>query len=215
MTCEEFERVLPELEGGHNFEQAQHLKTCLQCSDLVSDLSAISQQARLMGTALDEPSPRVWNSIEIALRQEGLIREPFAPVRTGRRSAGWKLAWLVPVLAGLLVVFGVLRPRPGTPASRGAQPSLAPSPVVRAGVEADQQRATMADEQQLLTIVSARAPALRAGYESNLRAVDNYISDAESSARSNPNDEIAQQYLMNAYEQRAMVYEMAMDRSLP
>jgi hypothetical protein len=48
-----------------------------------------------------------------------------------------------------------------------------------------------------------------------LRAVNAYIRDAELTARSNPNDEIAQRYLMNAYEQRAMVYHMALDRSLP
>ena len=67
----------------------------------------------------------------------------------------------------------------------------------------------------MLTIVAARTPpALRAGYASDLRAVDDYIRDAESSARNNPNDEIAQQYLTNAYEQRAMVYEIAMARSL-
>jgi hypothetical protein len=71
------------------------------------------------------------------------------------------------------------------------------------------------DEDQLLSMVAARAPDLRAGYASNLRAVDAYIRDAESSARSNPNDTIAQQYLTNAYEQRAMVYEIAMARSLP
>jgi hypothetical protein len=59
------------------------------------------------------------------------------------------------------------------------------------------------------------APDLRAGYASNLQAVDAYIRDAESSAHDNPNDEIAQQYLTNAYEQRAMVYEIGMARSLP
>ena len=72
-----------------------------------------------------------------------------------------------------------------------------------------------ADEDQLLSIVAARTPDLREGYASNLREVDAYIRDAESSARQNPNDELAQQYLTNAYEQRAMVYEIGMARSLP
>jgi hypothetical protein len=56
---------------------------------------------------------------------------------------------------------------------------------------------------------------MRASYEANLEDVNSYIRDAEASTRSNPNDEQAQQSLMNAYEQRAMVYEMALDRSLP
>lgn len=45
--------------------------------------------------------------------------------------------------------------------------------------------------------------------------MNSYIRDAEQSARANPDDEEAQQYLMNAYEQKAMVYELAMDRSMP
>ena len=58
-------------------------------------------------------------------------------------------------------------------------------------------------------------PSMRAEYEANLRSVNAYIRDAEESADSDPNDEVAQQYLRNAYEQKAMVYEMALDRSLP
>ena len=71
------------------------------------------------------------------------------------------------------------------------------------------------DDQQLLNTVAARMPSMRAAYEINLRSVNAYIRDAEQSAHSDPNDEVAQQYLMNAYEQKAMVYEMALDRSLP
>jgi len=63
--------------------------------------------------------------------------------------------------------------------------------------------------------VGARMPSMRDAYEANLRTVNAYIRDAEQSAHSDPNDEVAQQYLRNAYEQKAMVYEMALDRSLP
>jgi hypothetical protein len=71
------------------------------------------------------------------------------------------------------------------------------------------------DDLQLLATVGARMPSMRAAYETDLQSVNAYIRDAEQSAHSNPNDEVAQQYLMNAYEQKAMVYEMALDRSLP
>jgi hypothetical protein len=56
---------------------------------------------------------------------------------------------------------------------------------------------------------------MRAAYAANLKSVNDYIRDAEESVKSDPNDEEAQQSLMAAYEQRAMVYEMALDRSLP
>jgi len=95
------------------------------------------------------------------------------------------------------------------------EPQSAPQTLAKAGLPGDQATAMVPEEEEVLKLVAARAPALRATYESDLRAVDAYIRDAERSARTNPNDEIAQQYLMNAYEQKAMVYELAMDRSQP
>jgi hypothetical protein len=71
------------------------------------------------------------------------------------------------------------------------------------------------DDEQLLDMVASRSPAMRAAYATNLQHVNDYIRDAEESVKSDPNDEEAQQSLMAAYEQRAMVYEMALDRSLP
>lgn len=111
MTCAEFEAVLPDLlEGGGTGEQRAHLTVCAGCSELVSEIDFISQQARML-RASDEPSPRVWNSIEIALRQEGLIREPgmAAGPGTPRPFRQWMLAWLLPTTAAFLLTFGLLR----------------------------------------------------------------------------------------------------------
>ncbi len=91
-----------------------------------------------------------------------------------------------------------------------------PAGVVKTELQHPNQADVMAgDDQQLLETVALRMPSMRAAYEENLRAVNAYIRDAEQSAHSDPNDEVAQQYLRNAYEQKAMVYEMALDRSLP
>jgi hypothetical protein len=157
----------------------------------------------------EEPSPWVWNSIEVALRQEGLIRQParerpltLAPL------LGWKLRWLVPLAAVFLVAFGVLMHQRGT-SQRGVSVSKVTAPLPPG------EDPMPTDDLQLLNSVAARMPSMRAAYEANLRSVNAYIRDAERSAHSDPNDEEAQQYLMSAYEQRAMVYEMALDRSLP
>jgi len=214
MTCEEFQRVLPENWGGHTVEQKEHLKSCSACSELVSDLNAISDQAGLL-QASEEPCPRVWSSIEIALRQEGLIHEP-QPLRSLVPALPrWRAAWLMPLAAAFLMAFGVLVFERGTGRPQLAQQPPAPSPAITAGVRLDRGLSVLAEDEQLLKLMAARAPALKAAYESDLRAVDSYIRDAELSARDNPNDEVAQRYLMNAYEQRAMVYQMALDRSLP
>jgi len=215
MTCEEFVRVLPELGSGHNIEQEEHLESCPACSDLVADLRAISQQARhLQGS--EEPSPWLWNSIEVALRQEGLIRQPqqrHALLHPPRLS--WKLRWLVPAAAVFLVVAGVLMHQRGAAPARIAEQQSQPAGVVTADLQRPQTEVMAGDDLQLLNTVGSRTPSMRAAYEENLRAVNAYIRDAEQSAHSDPNDEVAQQYLRNAYEQKTMVYEMALDRSLP
>lgn len=206
MTCQEFERVLPELEGRYTVEQDEHLRSCAACSELAWDLSTIAQQAELL-QASEEPSPRVWNSIEIELQREGLIR----PASKGTAFApGWRLGWLVPLAAAFLVIFGVLvLERGGRPESAGRS---APDSAKIASVQAS---LNTPEDDQLLEAVQARTPRLRADFEANLQLVNAYIRDAEQSAKSDPNDEIAQQQLMNAYDERAMIYQMALNRSLP
>jgi hypothetical protein len=218
MTCTEFERVLPEIiDGSRTIEQEGHLGSCLACRELVHDLNSISSQARLLRSEEAEPNARVWRFIEIALRQEGLIRDP-QPVEPQQPKMGvsrfrrWRAsAWLLPVSAMLLVSAGVLRyqHRATDPATVSKGPDVAFNPEVALNPE------VAYDDQQLLETVETRSPAMLASYQANLKNVNAYIHDAEDSARNNPNDEEAQRILMNAYEQKSMVYEMALERSLP
>ncbi|MGA8493743.1 MAG: hypothetical protein WB711_25210 [Terriglobales bacterium] len=211
MTCEEFGRVLPELGSGCGKE---HLKSCSTCSELVADLDAISQEARLLQGS-EDPSPWVWNSIEVALRQEGLIHQPQLEYsRTHPSMRGWRLRWLVPLAATFLIVFGVLIYQRGTGEPQVAE-RQSPAGLVTANLQTNPNDVMAGDDLQVLKTVAERTPAMRATYEADLRSVNAYIRDAEQSAHNNPNDEVAQQYLRSAYEQKAMVYEMALDRSLP
>lgn len=208
MTCEEFERVLPEVEDRHTSEQQVHLNSCSSCSGLVADLEAIAQQAKFLQYT-DEPNSRVWNSIEIALRQEGLIREKQTPFLVPSRPRSWRVAWMIPAAALMLLTAGVVRYQRSS--DQTAQ-QIASVPADPAKEVAD---TSTAGDEQLLAAVSSRTPAMRAAYEANLKDVDSYIRDAEKSLKADPNDEQAQQYLRNAYEQKSMVYEMAMNRSQP
>ena len=73
----------------------------------------------------------------------------------------------------------------------------------------------MSDEdQQVLSAVAQHAPMMTAAYETNLHDVNDYIRDAQATVDANPNDEEARHALMDAYEQKSMLYNMAMDRSL-
>ncbi len=215
MNCAEFQEVLPEvIEGGRTAEQESHLKACPMCSGLVADLDLIASEARQL-QEIAEPSPRVWNSIEIALRQEGIIRDPqLRPSLTQPRLRSWSLAWLAPVAAVLLVGFSIAVYQRGSGGSIFSENVGTPPPGVVAKLQTGKEpsSANKIEDDQLLAAV---APAMQAQYASNLQNVNAYIQDAEESAKADPNDEEAQQIVMDAYEQRAAVYEMALDRSLP
>jgi hypothetical protein len=216
MTCAEFQQVLPEmLEGGRNTEHAAHLASCSACSNLISDLQAISEAARQL-RASEEPSLRVWNSLEIALRREGLIRQPQREPALVPSRARWSWAWMVPVAAALLVGFGVIIYQRGSDQSQMAKNQAPVAPAVAVLPASNVSPSHHGDDdQQLLEAVGTRSPEVRAQYAAELNHVNSYIQDAEQSAQSDPNDEDAQQSLLDAYDQRAMLYQMALDRSLP
>jgi hypothetical protein len=206
MTCVELQESLAEIEDGNTVEQNAHLKTCSACSALVKELNLIIAAAGRLQEA-DEPSPRVWNSIEIALRQEGLIR----PQRNGRPiissfSARWGAArWLVPAAAMLLLAVGIFLRQRSEPNDLAQQASVKAPAVTQSDL----------NDEDLIQEVSANAPALRNQYEENLLRVNESIRDAQGMVNESPNDEDARRSLMDAYQQKSMLFEMAMDHSLP
>ena len=208
MTCAEFQRILPDLlESERTAELQAHLSSCRQCAGLVSDLKAISEQARML-QASEEPHPRVWRSLEAALRREGLIREPVRdrPFLVPSLRRRWRpAAWLVPVAAVLSfgVAFWLTRPAPQV----AHEPARFNPPGIANTMDPE--------DQQVLAEVAKSAPMMEATYTASLGEVNSYIRDARSSLEQDPNDEGAQQDLMKAYEQKAMVYDMALERSLP
>jgi hypothetical protein len=217
MNCGEFESDLPEfLEGVHTSEQQAHLDSCPACSGLLSDLNLISSQAKSL-LAVDEPQPAVWNVLELRLRSEGLIRdsEPLANPVTLKESFfhRWRAAWLVPVAAALAVVAGLKLYHPagaGDNAPVAKQRPVVTEPAVR---EASAKAAVSSEDQQWLNSVAARPPAVQAGFRADLDNANSFIRDAEASLRDDPNDAYTQQMLINAYEQKQMLYELAVDRS--
>ena len=211
MTCLELRESLVEQEDGSRPEQRAHLKGCSECATLVADLLVIACAAGEL-RASHEPSPRVWNSIEIALRQEGLIKPQHSHhslLPSFGSSWGW-LRWLAPVAALLLIAAGIYvrqHSHSQTIASNEIRPTVhAPvSDVMVAGLNDD----------DLLQGISQQSPALQATYTDNLRRVNQYIQDAKSTVDADPSDEDARRSLMEAYQQKAMLFELALDRSLP
>lgn len=207
MNCLELQESLAEIEDGRSTEQRNHLKECRECSALVTELLLIASTAVEL-RAVDEPSPRVWNSIESTLRAEGVIRPQRGKSLLPSFSSRWAWArWLVPAAAALLVTVG-LYVREHSLSHQLARATAVPAAVPDLAV------AGLNDE-DLLQEVAQQSPALKAQYTDNLRRVNEYIQDAKSVVEANPNDEEARRSLMEAYQEKAMLFELAMDRSLP
>lgn len=209
MTCVELQESLVENESGSSAEQRDHLRNCPECATLVAELLVIACSAGDLRAA-HEPDPRVWKSIEASLRREGLIR-PQRRSLSLLPSLGsqWSWArWLVPAAALLLVSLGIyLRQRSQT-TDNGAQNITTPATIV-----SDAAIAGLNDD-DLLQEVGQQSPALQEQYADNLRHVNQYIQDAKNTVAAEPNDEEARRTLMEAYEQKAMLFELALDRSL-
>lgn len=204
MNCVELQQSLAEVEDGNGLEQrAQlHLKACPACSALVKELNLIVAAAGQLRES-DEPSPRVWNSIEFALRQEGLIR-PQRPV-VSSFSARWGAArWLVPAAAMLLLALGIYVRREALPNQLVQKIPIA-VPVVN--------QSDLNDE-DLLQEVADNEPAMKVQFAENLRQVNQSIRESQGVVDESPNDAEARRSLMDAYHQKSMLFEMAMDRTL-
>jgi len=259
MTCAEVERGLPEFlddapDVAIQREVEAHLKSCPDCSDLVSDLKLISSEARQLATS-EEPAPRVWARIAAELRAEGLTREPgstgpiLVPTSPGRRWSAW---WLAPVAAALVAAGSYVvnhkptpqaakeqapaipvtspamtSPAPETPAvashsvsapapqqlaEKSAKATDIVGPAAGSAIASAVEPEPSAEDQQFLSAVSTLAPSTRATYESQLQAVNADIRESQAYLDRNPGDPEARQHLMDAYQQKALLYQIALDR---
>ena len=210
MNCQKFQEVLPYIiESGGNEDEEAHLRTCPHCAELVQDLKYIATQAKLL-LPLHEPSPRVWTGIEQALHHQGMIQEGRMSLRghivtfPGQARSwtpfGWAMAALVLMGFSLLLV----NYRPHLPQAQSAAQNMSVQPAPLEG-----------EDQKLITRISQQAPDVGQAYEDSLREVNTYITDAQQAVEQNPEDERAREQLLDAYQQKQMLYEMATVRTLP
>lgn len=213
MNCQQFQDVLPYIiESGGKPDEEEHLKTCTACTALVQDLLYIAEQAKLL-LPMHDPNPRVWNNIEQSLQREGLLPEGrmsrlghITQTPTTTQTKSWTtLGWAFALTATILfaVVLTNYTPRQLPPDQLSAQNTV------------EQSSSMTGDDQQLVAQLAQADPASRGAYETSLREVNSYISDAQAAAQRDPDDAEAQQQLIDAYQQKEMLYQMAITRSLP
>jgi hypothetical protein len=91
-----------------------------------------------------------------------------------------------------------------------APSSAAPEQVAQR--RKDVEAAPSADDEQFMSVVSSRAPSMKSTYEKQLQAVNADIRESQAYVDQNPADADARQHLMEAYQQKALLYQLALDR---
>ncbi len=210
MQCHELS-VFLEQEGlaPLSAEARQHLSGCGACLHLVEDLTSIVEVAHEFPAEL-EPPQRVWVSIQRELVREGVIRESSkAPV-----GASWWESLLelfrnrslaIAAVAAMLLLVAVQLSR--TPKG----------PVLEAHDDPFGTTVNMLSQQEHdltnMQLASTGTPsAVDTSLRQNLQQVDEFIADCEHRVKEEPSDELAREYLTNAYQQKATLLSAMMDR---
>jgi hypothetical protein len=213
MHCQQFEEMLAQqTEGPLPLPALDHLKICPDCRLLQDDLQAIGIAAREWGREEVVPPPRIWDAIQMRLQTEGLIAAVEAP-------RGWFTGWWISFprleLAGvyvflLLLAGGVAGYRNDAPvigAGANTPPPISAPALDGLGPALD------GNIQRVVASFSEYDGSVAVSLRRNLGIVDNLIAVCEKSVREHPGDPLAREYLYGAYQQKADLLAVAMDRS--
>jgi hypothetical protein len=215
ITCREFLAYLePWMEGERPQDAQAHLRSCPRCSSVVCDLELIHTEARSWSAAEQDAPERVWTLLRAQLEQEGLIRETI-PASEDRAH---DVAHVAVPRAGW---FSSLFPRLPRPVLAGAYLAALVAvafalsgPVNKRVNEARWLRGTQIStsplsaqlnfaEQNSNSYVARSNPDVTASLHQNLALVDKYIALCEKSVSEEPQNEVARDYLYEAYQQKA------------
>ena len=205
MTCRAFLNDLRlRMEGTPSRDAEAHIRNCPSCRHITEDLNAIHSAARSWRAEEIEPPAHLWASLRLQLEREGLIRDDRGS-QLELSNSGWFSRWFAglprPALAGgylvllIAVAFGFSRPanRQANEARwlEGTQVSTSPL------------SAQLTAEQVSFASFNDSNPAVTASLNKNLAIVDNYIALCEKSVQEEPQNEVARDYLYEAYQQKA------------
>ncbi len=150
---------------------------------------------------------------------QGFVADLAAVVPAhGERSSGWhgfsdlfRSRALATATVGLLIIAaGALQLRKPPDASLETNGSIA-DPVWQVPFA---QTAKVLNEQEidLRNMQPASTSAVDTSFRQNLQQVDDFIADCERRVSAAPQDELAREYLSNAYQQKAELLSAMMDR---
>lgn len=124
---------------------------------------------------------------------------------TATQTKSWTpVGWLMALAAVTVFAFALANYKPHLPSTQAtAQNNSAQSMQLES------------DDQQVMSQMSQQDAEVKLAYENGLKEANAYIADAERAVKQNPEDSAAQEQLLEAHEQKEMLYQMATARSLP
>lgn len=221
-SCLRFQLVLADyLDGGNHPEILTHAEECDFCRCLLADLEAIQKTAP--DSCVEEPPAAVWANVRSTLAAEGLIRLP--KTRFGGRWLAGNGIWgyRIPVAgaAAVIVAAVVLFRFPGY-LHRLPAPHAAYTMHAAAFMQGNADPEGMASLRQTINELekeyhaneSSLEPSMKATYTRSLASLDGEIRDCQVSMKQEPGNGLAQNYLSNAYAQKAQLLQTALEYNL-
>jgi hypothetical protein len=227
MQCRDLENFIAQ-EGLEPLpaQAREHVVGCNSCRALVADLTAIVSVANKMPAEI-EPPARIWASLRNQLEIEGLIKElPQVPAMAP--PAPWFPGWrdlfrsrtLATAAVGLVLAIAAViqlkspiqEPVRTVPPTPVAASSTDPSPVPNDSAITATRTALTQQEQVVRGMVLAGDSPVDLSLTENLKKVDEFIGECERRLKQEPRDEMARQYLYEAYQQKAELLAAMMDR---
>lgn len=228
MDCSEFADHIDEWLRGERSPAARlHARECAPCRSLAEDFGALANAARDWSLEDVQPSPRLWNAVRAQLQEEGLIRDAARPAvpaasrprpqaqtaRPGAWFSGWFAGAFRPAIAGaylsLIIAVALLFVGPsGKQIDDSQWLARTQRSVKPLNTQLD------SAENIVLSNLASASPVVAASLHSNLAIVDNDIALCEKSVRDDPENELARDYLYQAYEQKADLLAQMADRGV-
>jgi hypothetical protein len=218
MSCHELDRILErDPDGPLPDAIAIHVAGCADCRALEADFQAIGAAALELAQEEVAPPEWLWTRIRAELEAEGRIREPESarePIR-----AGWWAAFQRPAIAGAVlgvafIVAGLLGTGGvTTPLTTSAVLETPSAPELQAQAAESQTAGSLDASEATIVSLPQRDPQVAEELHHDLGVIDNFIAVCEKSVQEQPDNEMAREYLYDAYQQKAQLLAVAMDRS--
>lgn len=215
-ACLAFELALADyLEGEDRPAVPAHAQECVDCRVVLADLEQIRLASRDL--VLADPPAVVWANVRARLAAEGVIRDSARPLSW---LGGFGLSRLLPnpaALAGLagLVLFGAyltVNSRSVDSNLTARRPAAPAFQTVAAAPSVDYNLVRTVEEMEKSFKARERTldPSVKIVYTHSLESLDTSIDECQDSVQREPSNDLAHEYLLAAYTQKAEVLASAL-----